>query len=163
MTGRDLAVHISTFWINGGLTVKNSGTALVFFVICIVGGFLSLRGQEELQKKIAIASDGETVDSKVVNQGARCHWILFFDEKGQLTEALENPYQQANREAGIKCTALLKDNNVTIFVAGNIGDKMAAALERSNIAFIAFTGSVEDAIKHVLENHARTKTEHPEF
>lgn len=152
---------MSTFWIDGGSKVKKAGTVFIFLIICILGGLLSLRGQEEQPKKIAIASDGETVDSQVVNQGARCHWILFFDEKGQLTEALENPYQQANREAGIKCAALLKDNNVTVFVAGNIGDKMAAALERSNIAFIAFTGTVEDAIKHVLENHAHMKTEHP--
>ena len=128
-------------------------SGFVFLSILFLGALLILSGQEEQPKKIAIASDGETIDSQVVNQGARCQWLLFFDEKGQLTEALENPYQQASREAGIKCTELLSDHEVTIFVAGNIGDKMAAALERKNIDFIAFSGTVKDAIKHVLEEN----------
>ena len=141
--------------------MKKTGIEFVFLILLILGGLLILRGQKEQPKKIAIASDGETIDSQVAEQGARCRWFLFFDEKEQLTEVLENPYQQERGNAGIKCTELLSDNEVTVFVAGNVGNKMAAALERSDITFIAFTGTVEDAIKHVLEKQAPMKTEHP--
>jgi len=133
--------------------VKTMKTGLIFLSLFILGGLLILWGQEEQPKIIAIASDGETIDSQVGTQGARCSWFLFFDQKGQLTEALENPYQQADREAGLKCTELLADHEVTIFVAGKIGDKMAEALERKNIDFVAFSGTVKDAIKHVLEEN----------
>lgn len=134
----------------------------IFFFILVLGGFFILRGQEDRPKKIAIASDGDTIDSNVANQGARCQWLLFFDDKGQLTETRENPYQEANREAGIKCAALLKENEVTVFVAGSIGNKMAEALEKNDIAFLAFSGSVEDAIKHVLEKQSPMRPEFPE-
>jgi len=133
--------------------VKKMKTGLIFLSLFILGGFLILWGQEEQPKKVAIASDGETIDSQVGSQGARCSWFLFFDQNGQLTKALENPYQQADREAGVRCAELLADHGVTIFVAGNIGDKMAEVLERENIDFIAFSGTVKDAIKHVLEEN----------
>jgi predicted Fe-Mo cluster-binding NifX family protein len=137
--------------LDGGFTVKLLKTGSIVLGLFILGGFLILKGQEEQPKKIAIASDGETIDSKVGSQGARCPWFLFFDQQGQLTKALQNPHQQADRGAGVKCAELLADHGVTIFVAGNIGDKMAEALEEKNIDFISFSGTVKDAIKHVLE------------
>lgn len=128
-------------------------TGLIFLNLFILGGLLILKGQEEQPKIIAIASDGEQIDSQVGSQGARCSWFLIFDQNGQLTEALENPYQQADRKAGVRCAELLADHGVTIFVAGNIGDKMGEALEGKNIDFIAFSGTVKDAIKQVLEEN----------
>jgi predicted Fe-Mo cluster-binding NifX family protein len=125
----------------------------VFISIFMVGGFLLATGQEEQEKKIAVASDGETIDSQVAYKAARCHWFLLFDEKGQPIEALENPYREQRGDAGINSAALLAENEVTVFVAGNVGAKMADALEMSDISFIAFTGTVEDAVKHVLEKN----------
>jgi predicted Fe-Mo cluster-binding NifX family protein len=131
--------------------VKILRSGFFFVVLSILGGLLVLVGQEEQPKKIAIASEGETIDSQVGRQGARCPWLLFFDEDGQFKEALENPYQQKRGRAGVGCAGLLSEKGVGIFVAGNIGDKMADALDSEDIVFIPFSGSVKDAIAHVLD------------
>jgi predicted Fe-Mo cluster-binding NifX family protein len=132
--------------------MKQSCAILIFSIMFILGGFAALSGQDERPTKIAIASEGETMESQVGSQAARCPWFLFFDEKGELTETIENPHREEKGGAGIKCAKLLADNDITIFVAGFVGDKMADALEQHNITFISFSGTVEEAIAHVLKD-----------
>lgn len=131
--------------------MKKTGIILIFLFVLLMGNSLILMGQEERLEKIAIAADRDTIESRVENQGARCIWFLFFDEKGMLIEALENPYKQEKGGAGISSANFLAQKEITIFVAGNVGDKMRSALESNEITFIAFSGSVKDAITHVLE------------
>ena len=131
--------------------MKKSCVIWVFAVILILGGFITLGGQEEKPTKIAVASEGETMESQVGSQGARCPWFLFFDGEGELTETLENPYKEKRGGAGTSCAKLLSDNDVTIFVAGFVGEKMAGALEQYDITFISFSGTVKDAVAHVLD------------
>jgi len=132
--------------------MNNTRIVSVFLVMFILGGLFIFGTLDEKPNKIAIAADGETIDSQVAEKAARCHWLLFFDEEGELTEALENPYREERGGAGTSCAQLLADNRATIFVAGFVGNKMAAALEDSQITFISFTGTVKDAIAHVLED-----------
>jgi predicted Fe-Mo cluster-binding NifX family protein len=131
--------------------MKKTIAALIFMTIFIWGTVPILGGRAEQPKKIAIASDGETMDSQVGKQGARCRWLLFFDEDGELTEALENPFWQQRGSAGINCAELLADKKVTVFIATNIGNKMAAVLDESDITFISHSGTVEEALKEILE------------
>jgi predicted Fe-Mo cluster-binding NifX family protein len=136
--------------------VKIIRSGFVFVGLLILGGLSILISQEEQPQKIAIASQGETIDSQVGSQAARSPWFLFFDKKGQLAEAIENPYQQRRGDAGLKCAELLAEKGVTVFVAGNIGDKMAEALESEGIVFITFSGTVKEAIAHVLNQQDPT-------
>lgn len=135
---------------DGGLVVKKTRFGFVSLIVFILGGLLIPGAQGKEPIKIAIASDGETIDSQVGEKAARCRWLLFFDEEGKLTETLENPYRDERGGAGTKCAELLAENKITIFVADFVGNKMAAALERSNITFVSFTGAVKDAVAHVL-------------
>jgi len=133
--------------------MKKSVMMCVFLMIFIMGGFLLVRSQDEQPKKIAIASEGETIDSQVEYKAARCHFLLLFDDNGQLTEAVENPYREQRGSAGLNCAELLAELEVTVFVAGNMGEKMAEVLEINDITFVAFEGTVKDALKHVLEKN----------
>jgi predicted Fe-Mo cluster-binding NifX family protein len=139
-------------WDGGRLTVKTLGTSILIFGLFFGGGFQYLQGQEETPLKIAVASSGKTRDAQVADQAARCPWLLFFDEEGQLLEVLENPYQQAGGGAGLKCIELLTDRKVSVFAAGRVGNKMAGALEQNGITFVAFRGTVEDAVRHILKD-----------
>jgi predicted Fe-Mo cluster-binding NifX family protein len=116
----------------------------------IPGVFPLAAGQEEPTKKIAIASDGKTLDSHVETRGARSRHFLLFDEKGELTEILENPHRNASGGAGPRCAELLAEKKVTVLVAGNVGYKMADALKMRKIAYVEFAGTVKEAIEHVL-------------
>ena len=132
--------------------MKKTRFGFVILSAFIFGGLLIVGAQGKEPIKIAVASDGETVDSQVGEKAARCRWLLFFDEEGKLTETLENPYRDERGGAGTSCAELLAENKITVFVAGFVGNKMAAALERNNITFVPFTGTVKDAIEHVLED-----------
>ena len=139
--------------------MKKHGIVYIFILVFILGALPILGEKGDRPKKIAIASDGETMDSQVGRQGARCQWLLFFDEDGELTETLENPYWQQRGSAGINCAELLADKKVTVFVARNIGNKMAAVLDESDITFISHSGTVEEALKDVLEFTSTSNTE----
>ncbi|MGD9346926.1 MAG: NifB/NifX family molybdenum-iron cluster-binding protein [Candidatus Aminicenantes bacterium] len=131
--------------------MKKTGIIFIFILVFILGAQPIIGENGDQPKKIAIASDGETTDSQVGRQGARCRWLLFFDEDGELTEALENPYWQQRGSAGINCAELLADKKVTVFIATNIGNKMAGVLDEKDITFISHSGTVEEALKEVLE------------
>jgi predicted Fe-Mo cluster-binding NifX family protein len=131
--------------------VKRRSAPLIFLSLLIIGGFFILPGQEEPPKKIAVASEGDTVDSQVGNQAGRSSWFLFFDGEGELLEAIENPFKQEGGGAGVSCAGLLAEKRVTVLVAGKVGNKMRAALDSSRIAFILFSGTVENALAKALE------------
>jgi predicted Fe-Mo cluster-binding NifX family protein len=131
--------------------VKSKKTGHILVCLIVLGGCLCLFGQEPQPVKIAVASEGEAIDSQVSSQGARCAWLLFFDEEGKRTEALENPYRGERGSAGINCAELLAGKGVTVFVAGQIGRKMAAELKKDNIVFVPFSGSVKDALAQTLK------------
>lgn len=124
---------------------------ILIICLCLAASLFIINGQENKTEKIAIAADGEKMDSRVESQGGRAQCFILLNEKGEIIEALENPFYQERNQAGVQCAGLLAEKNVTIFVAGNIGNKMADALEDFDIAFISFTGTIEEAIAHVLE------------
>ncbi len=131
--------------------MKTINKKILIFSLLLAAGFFILNGHENKPNKIAIAAKGETIDSQVESQGGRAQWLILFDDKGELIEALENPFYQERSQAGAKSAEFLAEKKITIFVAGNIGNNMARALEDFEIAFVSFTGTVEEAIAHVLE------------
>ena len=128
----------------------NKVCAFLISGILFLGGFAGLSALGDQSTKIAVASQGNTVEAQVAKQGARCAWLMFFDAEGTLMETLENPYQQASGAAGAQCAAFLADKGATVFAAGNVGNRMAGELERLNIEFVSITGTVKDAVTYIL-------------
>ena len=111
---------------------------------------LSIAGQERTEK-IAIASEGTTIESSVGGKAARCKHFLIFDKEGKLSDVLENPCRNASSGAGSMTADFLAQEEVTLLVAGNIGYKMIAALQAKKIAHLQFSGTVENALERALE------------
>ena len=105
---------------------------------------------------IAVASDGETLKDSVSHVAARCPYFLIVDSKGKLLEAVENPYKDTRGGAGVSVANFLAGRNVTAVVAGSIGNKMRDALEAQEITYYEFKGSVEEAIRKILEREDQT-------
>jgi len=95
-----------------------------------------LRGEEKLI--IAVASEGETLKAAVSQTAARCPYFLIVDSKGQLLEAVENPYKDTRGGAGVSAANFLAERNVTVIIAGNIGSKMRDELSAQKIAYFEF-------------------------
>ena len=104
---------------------------------------------------IAVASDGKTLKDFVSQLAARCPYFLFIDGTGKLLEAVDNPYVETIGGAGVSAANFLAERNVTIVIAGMFGDKMKNVLETKEIAYFESQGTVEEAIKKVLEKKDR--------
>jgi predicted Fe-Mo cluster-binding NifX family protein len=104
---------------------------------------------------IAVASDGKTLEDSVSQSAARCPYFLFIDGTGKLLEAVDNPYADEIRGAGISAANFLVERNVTTFIAGRFGDKMKNVLETKEIACFEFQGIVEEAARKILEKKDR--------
>ena len=101
--------------------------------------------------KIAIAATGQTVEASVSNVAAKSPYYLIFNEKGELIEAIDNPYKNALKGAGYSAANFVAQKNVAIIVAGSFGLKMMNTLKNRGIAYLEFNGRVSDAVKRALE------------
>ncbi len=129
--------------------------------IMILGGILLLIASAAIPSSgaggepalnIAVACDGETLEAQVVNKGPRGRYLQFFDEKGDLLEVCENPYWEQVGSAGVSCADFIAEKGATVFVAGMVGSKMEEALDRNQITFISFQGTVNEAVAFVVDS-----------
>jgi predicted Fe-Mo cluster-binding NifX family protein/outer membrane lipoprotein-sorting protein len=100
--------------------------------------------------KIAVASDGKDAASSISSKAGKCPYYLVFNDKGELTEVIGNPYKDAQSGAGQQAAEFLAGKGVTLIIAGNFGDKMIEAMRSNGTDYLKFQGIVHDAIKKVL-------------
>jgi predicted Fe-Mo cluster-binding NifX family protein len=123
----------------------------LFFSLFIMFLLISLGGaQEEKEPRIAIASDGKTVEALVAPKAARSSYYLIFDESGELREVVDNPHKNVGSGAGPLAAEFLASKEVTLVVAGLFGAKMVAALDNKGIRRVELTGKVGDALEKAL-------------
>ncbi len=122
---------------------------MLVFISCVLIFQPYLVGGEKVI--IAVAADGETLEDSVSHVAARCPYFLIVDSKGKLSEVVENPYKDNRGGAGVSAANFLAGRNVTVVVAGSIGNKMQDALEVQEITYYEFEGSVEEAVREILE------------
>jgi len=101
--------------------------------------------------KIGVASNDKTAKASVSNNAAKSPYYLMFNSKGEMIEVIDNPYRDASRGAGPAAANFLARQGVTLVIAGNFGSKMINTLKNKGITYFEFKGSVDDAVKRVLE------------
>lgn len=98
--------------------------------------------------KIALSSEGQTLESPVAERFARCPFFLLVDEEGSLLEALPNQATQAAHGAGGMAVQLLASKGVSALIAPRLGPNAVAALKAAGIrAFEASGMTCEEALK----------------
>jgi len=100
---------------------------------------------------IAVAANGETTASSVSAQAGGAAFFLIFDKKGNLIETLANPAKNTD-SPGIAVVDFLAGKRATVIVAEGFGPKIAEVIKNKGIKAISFNGSVEEAIKVVLQS-----------
>ena len=84
--------------------------------------------------KIAIASDGKSVDSVVSENGGRAKFYLIFED-GKLIETIKNPFL-SGRGAGWSVAYMLAEKGVKKFISARVGERMLEALKEKGIEYI---------------------------
>jgi predicted Fe-Mo cluster-binding NifX family protein len=123
------------------------GISLVVVLVMLVVAMLAFAGEKA---KIAVAANDKTPSAAVSKQAGLAPFFLFFDGKGKMTEAIENPYKD-KEGAGKSVAELLGNKGVTVVVAEEFGTQIVEVMKRKGIKAVSFKGSVEEAVKKVLQ------------
>jgi len=100
--------------------------------------------------KIAVSANDKTPAAPVSKQAGPSPFFQIFDGKGKLIETIANPFKEGG--GGIAVADFLAGKGVTIVVAEGFGDKIVQVMKDKGMKAIAFKGSVEQAVKKVLQS-----------
>lgn len=96
--------------------------------------------------KTAIALTEKEENGTISERGARAPYFGIYDTEGSCLEIIDNPFAAGGGGAGFAAAKFLADKGVTHFIAGAIGENMAAAFEERAISHREINGSVSDAL-----------------
>lgn len=100
--------------------------------------------------KIAIASTGKTIDSKISPVGGRAHFYLIFEDN-KLIKVISNPFRVGGGGAGFSVARMLINEKVDLVISGNFGPNMLNAFREKNIKVKIETGKTV-TVKKAIEN-----------
>ena len=93
----------------------------------------------------------KSAEAAVSDKAGIAPYLLIFDGKGKMTEAIANPYKD-KEGAGRLVAELLKNKGVTIVVAEELGGQIAEVMKSKGIKAVSFKGSAVEAVKNVLQS-----------
>jgi len=120
--------------------------SVTLMILFLVSGF-AFAAQKE---KIAVAANDKIPSAAVSKQAGLAPFFLFFDGKGKMTEAIENPYKD-KEGAGKSVAELFGNKGVTVVVAGEFGGQIVEVMKSKGIKAVALKGSAEEVVKKVLQ------------
>jgi predicted Fe-Mo cluster-binding NifX family protein len=118
---------------------------IMMVIVLLVTAWAFAAGSE----KIAVAADDKIPSAAVSKQAGLAPFFLFFDEKGKMTEAMENPFKD-KEGAGKSVAEWLMNKGATVVVAEGFGGPIVEVMKGKGIKAVAFKGSAEEAVKRVL-------------
>jgi predicted Fe-Mo cluster-binding NifX family protein len=121
------------------------------FVIMVLVSLLATQVFAGQSMKIAVAAADKTATVAVVGQPASAPYFLFFDGKGKLLEAIENPYKNAENP-GPEVINFLAGKGATVVVAGFFGPKIIDVAKAKGVTPFSFKGTAQDAVTKVLQS-----------
>ncbi len=98
--------------------------------------------------KVAIASEGEDINSNISDMGGRAPYYLIFDNK-ELIEKIKNPFAVGGGGAGWSVAYMLAEKGVELVIAGKFGPNMESALNEKSIKFKESSGTVKEALDSI--------------
>jgi len=97
--------------------------------------------------RIAVTSQGSTLDSQVDPRFGRAAWFVVADPESMEFEAVGNPNASAGGGAGVQAAQAVADRNATAVLTGNCGPKAFVVLEEAGIqVFTGASGTVREAL-----------------
>lgn len=98
--------------------------------------------------KIAIASEKNSIESKIDPRFGRCNFFAIYDSKNGSLDFLTNPAKEATSGAGPMAVQFIASQGVKKVVAGDFGNKITSLLNSLDIEMLTETDkTVSDIIK----------------
>ena len=97
--------------------------------------------------KIAITSQGDSLESMVDPRFGRCAYFIVIDPATEKLEAVSNPAADAMGGAGPQAAQTIAHKGVVGVITGNVGPNAFQTLKAANIrAFQFASGTVKEAL-----------------
>jgi len=96
--------------------------------------------------KIAIASNGKTLESQVDPRFGRCSYFLVVDSETEEFKVLTNTADSMPQGAGISAAQLVVDQKVEAVIAGNFGPKAVNVLSQSGVKIYPVSGKTAKGV-----------------
>lgn len=106
--------------------------------------------------KIAISTQGKTVDDAIESRFGRCERFIIVD--GTDVKVVENKAASSPHGAGTAAAQQLADEGVEMVITGNAGPKATQALESLGIKIVTATGVISKAIKPYVQVVEKAET-----
>jgi predicted Fe-Mo cluster-binding NifX family protein len=100
--------------------------------------------------KIAVATVAQDEKSDISPRSGRSKFFLIFDESGNVTEVLSNPFSRGGGGAGFGVAKMLADKGVDIVVGNQIGEHMEEALRSRGMKYCELMGNPKEAVARVI-------------
>ena len=98
--------------------------------------------------KIAITSEGPTLDAAIDPRFGRCKYFLIFDTATENFETVENSHAQASGGAGIQAGQSMVSKGVSVVLTGHVGPNALQVLQPAGIKICnGVSGKVSEAIE----------------
>jgi predicted Fe-Mo cluster-binding NifX family protein len=129
------------------MTRKWIVSIMVLFVLTGIPAGVTAQNREA----IAVAAEGPGANAPVSDVGARCAYFLFFNEQGDLSGSMVNPYHGERRGAGPKVVEMLSSRGVHTVIAGKFGRKMKYAMKQKSMVFQVAAGRAGDVVQRITK------------
>ena len=98
--------------------------------------------------KIAISSEGESLDANIAEVFGRCPYFIILDiDKGGIkgTEIIKNSSDSQQSGAGMAAAKLVAEKGVGVIIAKNVGPRALDILKQFNIDVFIGAGTVNES------------------
>ncbi|SNX55210.1 NifB/NifX family molybdenum-iron cluster-binding protein [Thermoanaerobacterium sp. RBIITD] len=102
--------------------------------------------------KVAISSEGKTLESKVDSRFGRAQYFIIVDNQTMEYKVLDNTAASQSSGAGTKASQLLLDEKIEALISSNVGPN---AMDVFNAADISVYKAVNGDVKTNLEDFNR--------
>ena len=124
---------------------KLISTALVVLILACVPAIAAQPG------KICVATREKSPEAAVSNKAALAPYFLFFDEKGNFVQAIDNPFQKKTLEAGKLMANFLGEKGFTAVIGTDYCGDIIGIFKNSGVTAYNFEGSAADAARAVAQ------------
>ncbi|QSZ26988.1 NifB/NifX family molybdenum-iron cluster-binding protein [Aceticella autotrophica] len=99
--------------------------------------------------KIAVSSEGSSIDSKMDTRFGRAEYFIIVDNKTMEYEAIKNSAAAKSGGAGTEAAQQLVNKGVEAVISSNVGPNAMDVLVAANIpAYKASNLSIKEAVEH---------------
>ena len=121
--------------------------SVVLAVVFLISG-MAFAGQKV---KICVATNEKSPAGAVSKQAGLAPYLLFFDARGKMTDAIENPFKD-KEGAGRSVAQLLGSKGVAVVVAEEFRGPIIEVMKAKDIRTVSFKGRALEAVKQVLQS-----------